>query len=99
MQLGFQREEHVVSIHRNPHKFIRTRAVRFDTWPELQRAVLKWCGERIAEENPSFSVTCVCYLCDNSVDHTAPFCTRFLPDAHNIRLKFPRADCERDVRT
>jgi hypothetical protein len=41
---------------RDPRKLVRTRASRYETWPELQRAVLIWCRERIAEENPGFDV-------------------------------------------
>lgn len=39
-----------------PRKLVQTRALRYDTWPELQRAVLAWCQDRIAEENPTFDV-------------------------------------------
>jgi hypothetical protein len=32
----------------------RARAERYETWPELQRAVLGWCRESIAKESPGF---------------------------------------------
>ena len=40
----------------DPRKLVRTRALRYDSWPELQDAVLTWCRERIAEENPGFDI-------------------------------------------
>ena len=46
-----------MSTDPNPRKLVRTRAPRYDTWPELQRAVHTWCRERIAEESSSFDVT------------------------------------------
>jgi hypothetical protein len=39
-----------------PSKLVRTQARRYDTWPELQQAVLTWCRKRIAEESPDFDV-------------------------------------------
>jgi len=45
------------NANRNPRRLATTRAPRFDTWLELQRAVLKWCRERITEETPDFDVT------------------------------------------
>jgi hypothetical protein len=45
-----------VNNQTDPRKLVRTRALRYDTWSALQRAVLVWCRERIAEENPSFDV-------------------------------------------
>lgn len=43
--------------HGDPRKLVRTRALRYDTWPVLQRAVLTWCRERITEENAGFDVS------------------------------------------
>lgn len=38
----------------NANQGTRARAERYETWPELQRAVLTWCREAIAKESPEF---------------------------------------------